>query len=231
MSATALVGCSVVVAADHRSVDVAAVLERQGAAVRSAPPGQAGVQKAAVQAGAGEVDAVLFASADGAASWVAVAATTGALEDIRRRAATGRLLLAASSPIVAGPLRAEDLHNVVAESGAGGSLARCVVAHFDGEGAPSLRTDAGRLEVRSGGALIDGGFVPLSRTSASLLETLFMARGRVLSRVEIARALPGPSRNGHAVEAAVARLRESLAGADLVQTVVKRGYRLAVTGV
>ncbi len=40
--------------------------------------------------------------------------------------------------------------------------------------------------------------------------------------------LPGGERSGHAVEAAVARLREALGGIDLVQTVVKRGYRLAV---
>lgn len=199
--------------------------------MRSAPSDPAGAQRAAVQAGAGEVDAVLFASADKASSWLAVAATTGLLEDIRRRAATGRLLLAATSPTAAGPLRAEALHHVVAESGEGGSLARCVIAHFGGDGAPRLRTDAGRLEVRSGGALIDARFVPLSRTSASLLEALFMARGRVLSRVEIAHALPGPSRTAHAVEAAVARLRDSLDDANLVQTVVKRGYRLAVTGV
>lgn len=231
MSVAALVGCSVLVAAAHRSVDVAAPLERHGAAVRSVPSDPAGARRTAVQAGSGEVDAVLFASAADASSWLAVATTTGVLEEVRRRAATGRLLLAAMSPIAAAPLRAEALHSVVAESGEGGSLARCVIAHFGGDGAPMLRTDAGRLEVRSGGALIDARFVPLSRTSASLLETLFTARGRVLSRVEIAQALPGPSRNAHAVEAAVARLRDSLADANLVQTVVKRGYRLAVTGV
>ena len=89
-------------------------------------------------------------------------------------------------------------------------------------------TDAGRLEVRSGGILIDDRFVPLSHTAARLIEALFVAGGRVLSRAEIGRVLPGSDRNGHAVEVAVARLRESLCGADLVQTVVKRGYRLAV---
>lgn len=195
------------------------------------PPDPAAAQRAAVQAGAGEVDAVLFASAAAAASWLAVAARTGVIEEIRRRAAGGRLLLASTSPIAAGPLRAEGLHTVVSDSGTGESLARCVIAHFGGADARTLPTDAGRLEVRSGGALIDDRFVPLSRTSASLLEALFIAGGRVLSRVEIARALPGPSRSGHAVEAAVARLRDALSGADLVQTVVKRGYRLAVTGV
>jgi uroporphyrinogen-III synthase len=193
------------------------------------PPDPEVVRRSTLQAGGGEADAVLFTSAPGAASWLAVAASAGALEGIRRRAASGRLLLAAVGPITAAPLLAQDLQTVVADRGRLGSLARCVIAHFGGGRAPAVRTDLGRLEVRSGGAVLDGRFVPLSRTSAGLLEALSSAQGRVLSRTDIARVLPGAERNGHAVEVAVARLRESLAGAELVQTVVKRGYRLAVS--
>lgn len=193
------------------------------------PPDPAVVRRSALQAGAGEADAVLFTSAPGAASWIAVAEEAGVLDDIRRRAATGRLLLASVGPITAGPLHAADLQTSIADRGRLGSLARCVIAHFGGGRAPSLQTDAGRLEVRSGGVLIDGRFLPLSRSAAGLIEALFIAGGRVLSRAEIGRVLPGGDRNSHAVEVAVARLRESLGGADLVQTVVKRGYRLAVT--
>jgi uroporphyrinogen-III synthase len=192
------------------------------------PPDPEVVRRSALQAGAGEADAVLFTSAPGAASWLAVAEEAGALDDIRRRAASGRLLLAAVGPITAGPLLAADLETTIADRGRLGSLARCVIAHFGGRRAPSLETDAGRLEVRSGGVLIDERFVPLSHTAARLMEALFVAGGRVLSRAEIGRVLPGSDRNGHAVEVAVARLRESLCGAELVQTVVKRGYRLAV---
>jgi uroporphyrinogen-III synthase len=50
----------------------------------------------------------------------------------------------------------------------------------------------------------------------------------VLSRAELGSVLGG-DRNPHAVEVAVARLREALGGHELVHTVVKRGYRLAVT--
>lgn len=192
------------------------------------PPDPEVVKRSALRAGIGEADAVLFTSAPGAASWLAVAQEAGVLDEIRGRAASGRLLLAAVGPITAGPLLAADLDTTIADRGRLGSLARCVIAHFGGGRAPSLQTDAGRLEVRSGGVLIDDRFVPLSHTAARLIEALFVAGGRVLSRAEIGRLLPGGERNGHAVEVAVARLRESLCGADLVQTVVKRGYRLAV---
>ncbi|GGM50779.1 uroporphyrinogen-III synthase [Microbacterium saperdae] len=212
-----------------------AILIEAGAAVVGVPargwgppPDPARVRRSTVQAAAGEVDAVLFASAAGSAAWLAVAESEGALDAVRRRASNGRLLLATPTPIVAGPLRAARIPSVVAECGNRAALACAVIAHFGEGGAPSLRTDAGRMEVRSGGAVIDERFIPLPRTSASLLDALFLAEGRVLSRAEIARSLPGAPRSGHAVEAAVARLRDALPVSGVVQTVVKRGYRLAV---
>ncbi len=50
----------------------------------------------------------------------------------------------------------------------------------------------------------------------------------MVGRAELLRALPsGTAGSEHAVEMAVARLRGAI-GADAVQTVVKRGYRLAL---
>ncbi|WP_329608170.1 hypothetical protein [Microbacterium sp. KUDC0406] len=50
----------------------------------------------------------------------------------------------------------------------------------------------------------------------------------MLSRHELTRLTRG-GRSAHAVEMSIARLRDSLGAADVVRTVVKRGYRLAVT--
>ena len=52
--------------------------------------------------------------------------------------------------------------------------------------------------------------------------------GRVVPRSELLAALPGRGNDEHAVETAVARLRAALGNPKLVQTVVKRGYRLAL---
>lgn len=192
------------------------------------PPDPQIVHRSVLQAGSGEVDAVLFTSAPGAAEWVRAAVRADALDAIRRRAAAGRLLLAAVGPITATPLRDAELHTTLAARGRLGSLVRCVVDHFASGAAPQLRTTAGTLEVRSGGALIDGRFVPLSRTGAAILSELFDADGRVLTREELALALPRSGQSAHAVEMAVARLREALGGASVIQTIVKRGYRLTV---
>ena len=193
------------------------------------PPNPDVVRRSALQAAAGEADAVLFTSAPGAASWLAVAEEAGALEGIRRRAASGRLLIAAVGPVTATPLQEAGLALTIADRGRLGSLARTVIAYFGGGKAPSVYTDEGRVEVRSGGAIVDGRFVALSRTGSVLLEVLVDAGGRVLSRAELGAVLPGGERNAHAVEVAVARAREALGARDLIQTVVKRGYRLAVS--
>lgn len=191
------------------------------------PADPAAVRRSVVQTGEGEVDAVMFTSAPGAAQWLAEAAEAGALDAVRRRAATRRLLIAAVGPITAAPLRDADLPVLQAERGRLGSLVRAVVTHFGGDGAPTARTAAGVLQLRSGGAWIDDRFVPLSRTGVQVLGALFDARGGVVPRVDLLEALPGTGRNDHAVEMAVARVRESL-GAGIVQTVIKRGYRLQI---
>jgi uroporphyrinogen-III synthase len=62
-----------------------------------------------------------------------------------------------------------------------------------------------------------------------VLRALAERPGHVISRRELMGHLPsGQAGSEHAVEVAVARLRSAV-GSRLVQTVVKRGYRLPVT--
>ncbi|WP_243225626.1 uroporphyrinogen-III synthase [Microbacterium sp. CIAB417] len=192
------------------------------------PPDPKIVSRSVMQAATGEADAVLFTSAPGAAEWIRTAERAGRLDAIRRRAASGRLLLASVGPVTAAPLEQSGLRTTLAVRGRLGSLVRCVVDHYATGAAPREETAAGTIEVRSGGALVDGRFVPLSRASASVLGALFDAGGRVLSREELGRVLPRGGENAHAVEMAIARLREALGCSDAVKTVIKRGYRLSV---
>ena len=62
-----------------------------------------------------------------------------------------------------------------------------------------------------------------------MLQALLVNPGHVVSRRELLAALPsGTARSEHAVEMAIARLREALGIPDLIKTVVKRGYRIDV---
>ena len=76
--------------------------------------------------------------------------------------------------------------------------------------------------------LVDGVEVRLSPAPAAVLAALVSNPGNVVSRRALLAMLPsGTAGSEHAVEMAVARLRAAL-GTRSVQTVVKRGYRLAV---
>jgi uroporphyrinogen-III synthase len=174
------------------------------------------------------VIAVLFTSAPGAEEWISAARREGVLDDIRDVWAAGRVLMAAVGPITAGPLVDAGVSPLVAERGRLGSLVRAVVTHFGGGHVAGLDTTAGRLELRSSGAMLDGRHIPLSRTGVDVLAALFTAAGGVVSRANLQGALPRSGENTHAVEMAVARVREALAAPDLIKTVVKRGYRLNV---
>ncbi|MEN2740724.1 uroporphyrinogen-III synthase [Microbacterium sp. X-17] len=186
------------------------------------------VRRSVVAAGAGEIDAVLFTSAPGSAEWVAAAQRADVLDAIRTRVSRERVLVAAVGPITAGPLQDAGLEPLVADRGRLGSLVRAVVTHFGGGHGPSRPTTVGQLELRSGGAVLDGRLVPLSRTGLDLLGVLFDANGSVVSRETLQSALPRSGQNTHAVEMAVARVREALGAPELIKTVVKRGYRLNV---
>jgi uroporphyrinogen-III synthase len=94
----------------------------------------------------------------------------------------------------------------------------------------AVRLVAGRLslEVRGQAVMIDGELIPVQPGPIGVLRALARQPGRVISCAEIRRTTPHwAGVNDHAIEMAVSRLRHSLRDSDLIQTVIKRGYRLA----
>ena len=68
--------------------------------------------------------------------------------------------------------------------------------------------------------------VELAPGPMAVLRALAARPGTVVPKTDLGTGLPGGG-DGHAVERAVTRLRAAL-GPGVVETVVKRGYRLAV---
>jgi uroporphyrinogen-III synthase len=93
--------------------------------------------------------------------------------------------------------------------------------------APTLRVAGTTVTLRGHAAVVNGLLKPLAPGPMAVLRALAEARGKVLSRAALLRVLPRGA-DEHAVEMAVARLRAALGGTTYVQTVVKRGYRLAL---
>jgi uroporphyrinogen-III synthase len=173
---------------------------------------------------AGGIDAVTFTSAPAAASLLSVAAEMG-LQDDLVGALNDRVLAIAVGPVTAGPLDSAGIPSHQPERARLGALAREVVARLP-ERDPVLQVGDHTLQVRGHAAVLDGRVVELAPGPMAVLRELARDPGRVVPRPELISSLPGGG-DGHAVEMAVTRIRAAL-GAPVVETVVKRGYRLKV---
>lgn len=186
------------------------------------PEDVAPVRRLVATVAAAGVDAVTFTSAPAAASLLAVA------EELGQRTALvaalrDRVPAFAVGPVTAQPLEAAGVPTAQPARARLGALAREVVSRLP-ERDPVLPVGGHSLQVRGHAALLDGRIVDLTPGPMALLRALAERPGAVVARSELVGHLPGGG-DEHAVEMAVARLRAAL-GAPVVETVVKRGYRL-----
>ena len=187
------------------------------------PEDVAPVRRLVASVVAGGVDAVTFTSAPAAASLLAVADELGRRADLVA-ALNGRVLAIAVGAVTAGPLDAAGVPSRQPERARLGALAREVVARLP-ERDPVLQLGAHTLQVRGYAAVVDGRVVELAPGADGGAAGAGPPAGDVVPRPDLIASLPGGG-DGHAVEMAVTRLRAAL-GAPVVETVVKRGYRLA----
>ncbi|MCE7008394.1 uroporphyrinogen-III synthase [Kibdelosporangium philippinense] len=180
---------------------------------------------------AGSIDALTFTSAPAAASLLAMAQRQGRREaflDVLR----GPVLPVCVGSVTAGPLMDAGIPVVQPDRPRIGALARSVATELPAR-ATRLRVGDVQLELRGQGAVVDGVLRVVPPAPMAVLRALSVTPGKVLSRPALIGVLRRHSgRDGdvdaHAVETAIARLRSALGDSTLVQTVVKRGYRLAI---
>lgn len=175
---------------------------------------------------AGGVDALTFTSAPAAASLLARAEDRGMAVELFA-ALQHDVLAACVGPVTALPLQARGVDTVQPERFRLGPLVQVLCQELPSR-ARTLPLAGHRVEIRGHAVLVDDELRPVPPAGMSLLRALSRRPGWVVSRAELLRALPGAGTDEHAVETAMARLRTALGAPKLVQTVVKRGYRLAV---
>lgn len=169
------------------------------------------------------VDAVVFTSAPAVVELLRAA---GPDRDAMLDALRAEVLAACVGPVTAAPLRQHDIPVVEPPQARIGALVRVLVEELPPR-ARSLTIAGHRLTLRGYAAVVDGELRTLAPAQMAVLKALAAVPGRVLSRAALLRALPRGA-DGHAVEMAIARLRAALGDSRLVQTVIKRGYRLPV---
>ncbi|QIJ63013.1 uroporphyrinogen-III synthase [Streptomyces sp. JB150] len=172
------------------------------------------------------VDALTFTSAPAAQSLLNRAEERGLLPELLT-ALHHDVLPACVGPVTALPLQAHGVDTVQPERFRLGPLVQLLCRELPAR-ARALPIAGHRVEIRGHAVLVDGELRPVPPAGMSLLRALARRPGWVVARAELLRALPGAGRDEHAVETAMARLRTALGAPKLIQTVVKRGYRLAL---
>ncbi|QKG18984.1 uroporphyrinogen-III synthase [Actinomadura verrucosospora] len=192
------------------------------------------------QAVAGTVDAITFTSTPAVAATLAVAAEDD-LEDALLEALRTQVVAACVGPVTARPLTERGVPTVQPERARLGALVRALASDLPRRRARLLSVRGASLELRGHAVVLDGQLRPIAPAPMAILRALARRPGHVVSRAELCGVLPSrlvvggspwsrdarPQADEHAVEMAVARLRRGLGRPGIVETVVKRGYRLA----
>ncbi|QKT06919.1 uroporphyrinogen-III synthase [Gordonia sp. X0973] len=210
-----------------------AELRRRGATVIAVP-----VYRWTAPADQDRFDALLVEIADArvdAAAFTSAPAVAAMLERARQLGRVDALLDALRGPVVpycVGPVTARPLEDVDVPSVAPERMRLGALARLIGDDLPRRRPElavAGHaMGVRADAAVVDGRVCDVSPSGLALLHALAANPGEVVSRTDLLALLPVAGGDAHAVEVAIGRLRSALGARELIATVVKRGYRLAV---
>ncbi|MEV7227552.1 MULTISPECIES: uroporphyrinogen-III synthase [Polymorphospora] len=214
----------------ERQPEQTAALEAAGAVVievpvyRWAPPVDPAPLHRLVDLVTGRlVDAVTFTSAPAVDALLRAAGANG---DAVLDALRSDVLASCVGAVTAAPLRQHGVPVVTPGRAHPAALVHALVDELP-QRAIRLKVGGHTLVLRGHAAVMNGELRPLAPAPMAVLRALAATPGRVLSRSALLRTLPRGA-DEHAVEMAVARLRAGLGTPGVVQTVVKRGYRLPV---
>lgn len=210
-----------------------AELRRRGATVIgvpvyrwTAPADQARFDALLGEIASARVDAAAFTSAPAVAAMLERADELGRLDSLIA-ALRGPVVPYCVGPVTARPFEDVGVASVAPERMRLGALARLIGDDLPAR-RPELSVAGHRVGVRANAIAVDGAVRDVSPSGLSLMKALAASPGEVVSRDELLGVLPAAGGDPHAVEVAIGRLRSALGVRELIATVVKRGYRIAV---
>jgi uroporphyrinogen-III synthase len=175
-----------------------------------------------------ELDAVTFTSAPAVAALMEAAGSTGRRDEVIS-AFQADVVASCVGPVTAAAFEMWGVPTIQPERSRLAAMVKQLETELPSRSTGQTIEVAGHVLLLHGDdVLLDGVEMKLSPAPFAILQALVVNPGHVVSRRELLAALPsGTAGSEHAVEMAIARLRAAL-GTRTVQTVVKRGYRLAV---
>jgi uroporphyrinogen-III synthase len=172
-------------------------------------------------------DAVTFTSAPAAAA-VPERSRQLDIEDQLLEALRTDVHAMCVGPVTAKPLIRKGVPTSSPERMRLGALARHIAEELPLLGSCTVRAAGHAVDIRGTCVLVDDSIKQLPPSGMAILRALAQRPGDVVARNDLLRALPGISNDPHAVDTAVLRLRTALGDKNIIATLVKRGYRLAI---
>ena len=140
-------------------------------------------------------------------------------------AGQGSVVTAVVGPVTAAPLLAAGITPLIPERFRMGALIRLVCEHLEQTGVLRAESCGTVLEVRGQSLRVDGVPVSLPPAPLQLLKALMTGDRAIKSQAELSSAL-GLGDAEHSLHMTISRLRAALPDSSIVETVLKRGYRL-----
>lgn len=175
-----------------------------------------------------QLDMLTFTAAPAVEAFLGVAQQYGRREELVE-ALQGGVVSAAVGAVTAAPLRDAGIEPLTPARWRLGAMIRAVCQHLEEHQTLRATTRKGTMEIRGAQVRFPDAaesHVHLPPGPLALLRTLAEAEGAVISREQLLSELRSCD-SEHALEMWVSRLRKALPVDGLIQTVVKRGYRLA----
>lgn len=174
-----------------------------------------------------QVDAVTFTSAPAVLMMLELAENEEILPALVQ-AFDKNVLAICVGPVTAEALSRIKVPTIQPDRSRLGTLAREVVEQLQAR-SQVIECVNGLLDIRGQAVVFAGELRPLAPALMAILRALATEPGFICTRRTLAHVLPGGSDNDdHAIDVAVGRLRTALGDRGLIQTVVRRGYRLNV---
>ena len=174
-----------------------------------------------------QFDAVTFTSAPAAAAVLERSRELN-IEDQLLEALRTDVHAMCVGPVTSKPLIRKGVPTSAPERMRLGALARHIAEELPLLGSCTVNAAGHAVDIRGTCVLVDDSIKLLSPSGMAILRALAQRPGDVVARNDLLRVLPGNSNDPHAVDTAVLRLRTALGDRNIVATVVKRGYRLAI---
>lgn len=174
----------------------------------------------------GQVDCVTFTSAPAVLGLLKVANIQGYEEALLESFRTDVAAMCVG-PVCSAPLERRGVPVLLPQRSRLGSLIHLVAEELPRRSSRTYLASGHRLEIRGHSVLVDGKSVYIPPAPMAILKSLAKEPGKVVTRAELSEQLPGEEIGPHALEMTLTRLRSLLGDPKIIQTVVKRGYRLA----